>query len=119
MLTIPNYEMVVSSLPTPEGKTVPVLLLSFAWEDTGLINPQHAEWLPAASQLQTHEKGLHVTLDGFSVLFPLVESGQGSHVQGLDRSVVLDLIAQHGFLYVCALDADGTLLASVGFVLSQ
>ena len=108
----------MSALPSPEGEAVPVLLLTFAWEDTGLLPPQNPEWLPASSHLKIHEKGLQVTLDGLSLLFPLVDaSGQTRASPGLDRSLVLDLIERHGFLHACALDSAGDILASIGFAL--
>lgn len=113
MLNIPNYEVALSALENEQGASVPIIALSFAWDDVAATAPN--PWVQSECQMEIVDDGLYVQIGRHSLLFPLAQNPTQGNESGVGRSDFLSLLAQHQHLFVCAFDEQGDLIQSIGF----
>lgn len=115
MKTIPNYEVALSHLTNDVGQPVPIVALSFGWDDVSADPPQ--AWTQDNTTLTIREDGFAVELPGHSLHFPM--PAEDLPLENLEQGVplpyMMNLIQDNRGLFLCAYSPEGDLIAHIGF----
>ena len=113
MITVPDFEIAVTSIAGQDNTQKPIVALSFAWSSAG--SSKNPVWSDDTSTLQVKEDGLLFSLPDTVIFFPW-NTSETKNPDLLDGPAVIELIASHGGLFVCAFDDAGDLVESIGFL---